>query len=269
MEKKRISTIALFIICLTGLSLLLYPSVSDYYNSFHQSRAIADYEHIMENLTAEDYSEAWEAAREYNESIRKSGGFIIASDEQRERYEELLNVSGTGMMGYIEIPSIRVSMPIYHGTEDAVLQFAAGHVEWSSLPVGGAGTHCLISAHRGLPSAKLFTNLDRLAEGDTFKLYILDAVLTYAVDKISVVEPDEVENARIYDGADLCTLVTCTPYGVNSHRLLVRGQRVATDENLHITAEAVQIEPLTVAPVISVPLILTFIIFILIRYRRR
>lgn len=263
--KKHLSTILLVIIFLTGLSLLLYPSVSDYYNSFHQTRAIADYEHVMESLSEEDYSLLWEAAIEYNRRGAQNGGFFHDSDE----YENLLDVSGTGMMGHIEIPSIRVSLPIYHNTEDSVLQFAVGHLNWSSLPVGGENTHCLLSGHRGLPSAKLFTNLDRLTEGDIFKLYILDSVLTYQVDQISVVEPDDADTLGIIPGGDFCTLITCTPYGINTQRLLVRGQRIATTENIHTSADAIQIEPLLVAPIAAVPVLLVLIIFVMIKYRRR
>ena len=267
--KKNLSTILLVIIFFTGLSLLLYPSVSDYYNSFHQTRAIADYENVMENLSEEDYNLLWEAAREYNQNAATNGGYIITSDEQQSWYESLLNTNGTGMMGHIEIPSIRVSLPIYHNTEDSVLQFAVGHLNWSSLPVGGESTHCLLSGHRGLPSAKLFTNLDRLTEGDIFKLYILDSVLTYQVDQINVVEPDDIGKLGIIDGGDFCTLITCTPYGVNTHRLLVRGQRIVTTENIHVAADAVQIEPLIVAPVVAAPLLLALILFVMIKYRKR
>lgn len=263
--KKNLSTIFLVIIFFTGLSLLLYPSVSDYYNSFHQTRAIADYENVMESLSGEDYSHLWEAAWEYNREGAQNGGFFNNSD----KYEALLNADGTGMMGHIEIPSIRVSLPIYHNTEDSVLQFAVGHLSRSSLPVGGESTHCLLSGHRGLPSAKLFTNLDRLTEGDIFKLYILDSVLTYQVDKIRVVEPDDVEGLGIIPGGDFCTLITCTPYGVNTHRLLVRGQRIATAENIHAAADAVQIEPLIVAPVAAAPVLLALMLFVMIRYRKR
>lgn len=269
MKKKNLSNILLIIIFILGLSLVLYPSVSNYYNSFHQTRAITEYEHIMDDMSEEDYTDIWNAAVDYNKSLKKSGGYIITSNEQHERYESVLDINGNGMMGYIEIPIIRVSLPIYHGTDDSVLQTAAGHVEWSSLPIGGEGTHCLISAHRGLPSAKLFTNLDRLVVGDTFKLYVLDEILTYRVDEINVVLPSEVDKLKIIDGADLCTLITCTPYGINTHRLLVRGQRIATVENIHLSADAVRIEPLIVAPIVAIPFILIFVLYIMLRYRKR
>ncbi len=265
--KKNLSNIVLILIFLAGLSLLLYPSISNYYNSFHQTRAIADYEHIMKDVSKEEYETMLKEAEEYNKNVQKSNGYIIKSEEQKQWYESLLNIDGTGMMGYIEIPSIRVSLPIYHNTDDAVLQFAVGHLNWSSLPVGGESTHSLLSGHRGLPSAKLFTNLDRLKEGEIFKLYILDTVLTYQVDKISVVEPGNVNKLSIIEGGDFCTLITCTPYGINTHRLLVRGQRITTTENIHAASDAMQIDTLIVAVFLACPMILILVLFTMIKYR--
>ncbi len=267
--KKNIVNIVLVIICIAGLSLLLYPSLSDYYNSLHQTRAIVDYENNLHNAAnSEEYVHMMEEAKAYNRDIPKRNGYIISSEEQEQLYEKLLSVSDLGMMGYIEIPSIRVSLPIYHYTTDSVLQSSVGHISWSSLPTGGESTHCLLSGHRGLPSAKLFTNLDRLGEGDIFKLYILDSVLTYQVDKISVIEPDDTTKLKIIEGGDFCTLITCTPYGINSHRLLVRGQRIATTESLHTSADAMVIEPLVVAPIISVPIFFALILYLIIRGKR-
>lgn len=265
--KKNLSNIVLILIFLAGLSLLLYPSISDYYNSLHQTKAIADYEHIMDNVNKEEYATMLKEAEEYNKNAQRGNGYIITSEEQKQRYESLLNVDGTGMMGYIEIPSIRVSLPIYHNTDDSVLQFAVGHLSWSSLPVGGESTHSLLSGHRGLPSAKLFTNLDRLKEGEIFKLYILDTVLTYQVDKISVVEPDDVNKLSIIDGGDFCTLITCTPYGINTHRLLVRGQRINTAENIHAASDAIQIDTLIVAVFLACPMIFILVLFTMIKHR--
>ena len=188
------------------------------------------------------------------------------SEEQKKQYEQLLNVSGDGIMGYIEIPSINCSLPIYHGTQESVLQIAVGHIEWSSLPVGGASSHCVVSGHRGLPSAKLFTNLDELSKGDTFMLRVLDEVLTYEVDQILIVEPQETGALQIEEGKDYCTLVTCTPYGINTHRLLVRGHRIDNIEEaktIRVTADAIQIEPLLVAPVVATPILLLLIILLL------
>lgn len=225
MRKKSntIINILLVLILLAGLSLLLYPSVSDYWNSFHQSRAIVQYAEQVSLLDEDQYEELWTSATDYNASLLERANSYILSDTQKEQYEELLNVSGIGVMGYIEIPSIDCSLPIYHGTEESVLQTAIGHLEWTSLPVGGESTHCVLSGHRGLPSAKLFTNLDKLVEGDVFMLRILDEVLTYEVDQILIVEPQETAELQIVEGQDYCTLVTCTPYGINTHRLLVRG----------------------------------------------
>lgn len=218
------------------------------------------------------YDEMWQAAVDYNASLleRENGYFL--TDEQQSQYDSLLDVSGTGIMGYIEIPSIGVSLPIYHGTSDAVLQIAVGHIDWTSLPVGGAGTHCVLSGHRGLPSAKLFTNLDQVVEGDTFSIRVLDEVLTYEVDRILIVEPEDVSALEIEPGKDLCTLVTCTPYGINSHRLLVRGHRIENPEqaaSIRVTSDAIQIEPLLVAPVLALPVLLVLLILLLLPGKKK
>ena len=264
--KNKLSTILLFMAFLAGLSLLLYPTVSDYWNSLHASEAVADYSTGVSQLTQTKYDGMWTAATAYNQSLRGRNGDFYLTDEQREEYVSLLDINGTGIMGYIEIPNINISLPIYHGTEDSVLQIAVGHLEWSSLPVGGAGTHCVLSGHRGLPSAKLFTNLDQLVEGDTFVLRVLDEVLTYQVDKILIVEPNETDALKAEEGQDLCTLVTCTPYGVNSHRLLVRGHRIenqAQAETIRVTSDAIQIEPLIVAPAVALPVLLVLLIVLM------
>lgn len=269
--KKKVNnfiTIILVLIMLAGLSLLLYPTVSDWWNSYHQTKAIATYAADVANLSQEDYERIWNAAKEYNASLSERNSDYTLTDRQKQQYEELLDVSGTGVMGYIEIPSINCSLPIYHGTQESVLQIAVGHLEWSSLPVGGASTHCVVSGHRGLPSAKLFTNLDQLTEGDIFMLRVLDEVLTYEVDQILIVEPQETESLRIEEGKDYCTLVTCTPYGINTHRLLVRGHRIENlDESIRVTADAIQIDPLLVAPIIAIPMIL-ILVFVFIKPRR-
>lgn len=270
--KKHLSTILLVIIFFIGLSLLLYPTVSDYWNSFHQSRAIASYTEQVADMDDDTYEKIWAAAQEYNRSLHSQGTGYTLSDEERAAYEALLDVGDNGVMGYIEIPSIGVSLPIYHGTDEGVLQIAVGHLEWTSLPVGGESTHCVISGHRGLPSAKLFTDLDQLVEGDIFIFRVLDEVLTYEVDQIRIVEPDHTEDLLIEEGKDLCTLVTCTPYGVNSHRLLVRGHRIENQEeaqNVRVTADALQIEPIIVAPLVAVPMLLILLIVLLVTTRRR
>ena len=268
--RKHLSTIVLVILLLIGLSLLLYPTVSDYWNSFHQTRAIATYAENVAALDNASYDAIWDAARQYNRNLCSRSNSFLLSEEQKAEYESLLDISGQGVMGYIEIPEIDVSLPIYHGTEDPVLQVAIGHLEWSSLPVGGESTHCVLSGHRGLPSAKLFTNLDKLREGDIFLLRILDEVLTYEVDQILIVEPQEVGALQIVEGQDYCTLVTCTPYGINTHRLLVRGHRIDNVEEaktVRVTADAVQIEPLLVAPIVATPILLLLLILLLLPKR--
>ena len=266
---NNLTTVILIVVLIVGLSLLLYPSVSDYWNSFHSSKAISNYADTVANMNEDQYEEMWSAAQAYNQALVGRSTSFALSDEQKEEYKKLLDVSGTGIMGCIEIPELGVTLPIYHGTEESVLQVAAGHVEWSSLPVGGAGSHCVISGHRGLPSAKLFTDLDKLQEGDTFMLRGLDEVLTYEVDKISIVEPSQVSDLQIVEGKDLCTLVTCTPYGINTHRLLVRGHRIENArEAVHVTADALQIEPLLIAPVVAAPLLLFLLVLLLLPKRQ-
>ena len=267
-KKGNFLNILLVLVFLVGLSLLLYPSVSDYWNSFHQTRAIATYSEEVTNLENEQYDELWAAAQQYNRSLTERGNAYVLSEEQKEAYEELLDVSGLGVMGYIEIPEIDVSLPVYHGTEESVLQIAVGHLDWSSLPVGGESTHCVLSGHRGLPSAKLFTNLDKLTEGDIFLLRVLDEVLTYEVDQTLIVEPQDTASLQIEEGKDYCTLVTCTPYSVNTHRLLVRGHRIENQANatsIRVTADAMQIEPVIVAPIVAAPLLLCLMLWVLLR----
>ena len=224
MKSKKLTTLLIALFFLTGISLMLYPAVSDAWNSLHQSRAIETYSERVAELDDFDYERFWADAEEYNRRlIGKEAD--EGAETLHEQYEALLNVSGNGMMGYVEIPSIHTALPIYHGTDEAVLQIAVGHLEGSSLPVGGEGTHCVLSSHRGLPSARLFTDLDKLEEGEVFLLHVLGETLAYKVDQILVVEPDETEALSIEEDRDYCTLLTCTPYGVNSHRLLVRGCR--------------------------------------------
>lgn len=271
--KKHLSTIVLVLIFLIGLSLLLYPTVSDYWNSLHQSRVIADYTRQVADLDHDTYDQIWEEAREYNRLLPDKVNRYHLTEEEKEEYKKLLSLSSGGVMGYIEIPRIKCHLPIYHGTDEGVLQVAIGHIEGTSLPTGGEGTHCVLSGHRGLPSAKLFSELDKMAEGDTFILRILDEVLTYEVDQILVVEPDEMEPLEIEEGKDYCTLVTCTPYGVNTHRLLVRGHRIENQEEekpVHTVTEAVQEETAAVAaPLVIAPILLLLLIIILIATRRR
>ena len=264
--KKHLSTILLVLALLVGAALLLYPTASDYWNSFHQSQAIATYAEEVAGLTTVDYEKVWLSAVAYNERMSAAGNPFILSEEQWEEYLKELNVSGSGIMGYIEIPKIECSLPIYHGTDESVLQIAIGHIEGTSLPVGGAGTHCALSGHRGLPSAKLFTHLDQLSEGDVFMLRVLNETLTYEVDQIHIVLPQEVDDLAVVPGRDFCTLVTCTPYGINSHRLLVRGKRIENSEAataIRITSDAIRIDPILVAPVAAVPMLLILTIYLI------
>ena len=270
--RKHGTTIILLLILFIGLSLMLYPTFSNWWNSMHQTRAIAAYSEQVAQLDTVSYDQLWEDARAYNRSLLGRENTFLLSDEQKAEYDRLLDVSGLGIMGYIEIPSIQVTLPIYHGTDGAVLQIAVGHLEWTSLPVGGESTHCVLSGHRGLPSARLFTDLDKLTVGDRFLFRVLDEVLTYEVDQILIVEPYDTAALRIEPGKDLCTLVTCTPYGINTHRLLVRGHRVENEreaQTVRVSSDAIQIEPYLVATVVAVPILLVLLIVLLIPKRRK
>ncbi len=261
--KNKLINIFLILALVAGLSLLLYPTVSDYWNSLHASQAVASYDQAVKSMDEGKYDELLQRAGQYNRDLFLRGSLFALTDEEREDYNSQLDIDGSGVMGYIEIPTIKVSLPIYHGTSDDVLQVAVGHLEWSSLPVGGESTHCVLSGHRGLPSAKLFTNLDQLAEGDLFVIRTLDEVLTYEVDRILIVLPSELQALAAEEGKDLCTLVTCTPYGVNSHRMLVRGHRVDNQsEAVRLTADAIRVDPLLVAPIAAIPLLLALLLLL-------
>ena len=259
-DHSGISSRVLLLLMVIGIALLIYPSLSDYWNSFHQSRAIRTYAERVARVDSGEYEKMIRDARRYNLVLAANGIQWEMGEEQLKEYHSLLNFDGTGVMGYIDVPKIRVKLPIYHGTEEGVLQTSIGHLAETSLPVGGEGSHCTLSGHRGLPSAKLFSDLDKLVEGDTFTLSILNESYTYEVDQIRVVEPKDLSLLQIEPGQDLCTLVTCTPYGVNTHRLLVRGHRI---ENIHGNAEVVDdallLEPAFVAPFIMLPLIMVLL----------
>lgn len=272
LKKSTVSTIILILIFLTGLSLLLYPTVSDYWNSKHQSRAITSYNQQVADIDNDTYEILWQEAQAYNQTLSNGSGRFILTEEEVEKYESMLSVSGTNVIGYIEIPTIDCNLPIYHGTDDEVLERGVGHIEGSSLPVGGSGTHCVLSGHRGLPSAKLFTNLDQLTEGDIFILSVLDETLTYEVDQILIVDPYDLNALKLDPEQDYCTLITCTPYGVNSHRLLVRGHRVENQKeikNVRVAADAMQIEPTTVAPLVAVPILLLLLMIMMVGSRKK
>lgn len=228
-KKNQWINIIIVVILLVGLSLLLYPTFSELWNSTRQSMAITEYAEQVSEMDEETCEKLWKSAQEYNERLRKQGGYSFTEEEKKD-YESQLDINGNGIMGYIDIPKIDCFLPIYHGTEESVLQVAVGHLEWSTLPVGGEGTHCVLSGHRGLPRAKLFTNLDKMEEGDCFILTVLNQKLAYEVDQIEVVLPEEVDDLSIIEGKDYVTLVTCTPYGINTHRLLIRGHRVPYTE---------------------------------------
>ena len=270
--KKHLSTILLFAVLLIGLSLLLYPSFSDWWNSFHQSQAVTTYVEQVASIDDSEYDAIWNEAWEYNQSLLERPNHYLLNDEQTAHYQRLLNIGGNGIMGYIEVPKIGVTLPIYHGTDESVLQVAIGHLEWTSLPVGGESSHCVVSGHRGLPSAKLFTDLDKMEIGDIFLLYVLDEVLTYEVDQIRIVEPHETQELLITEGQDLCTLFTCTPYGINSHRILVRGHRIETVKEakiLRVTADAMLIDPIFIAPVVAAPILLVLLIALFIPKKKK
>lgn len=272
MKKNRIATIVLTLIFLVGLSLLLYPTISDFWNSFHQSRAIVQYASQVEELDLKNYEEIWSTAVQYNQSLLTRRDRFSMTEEEKTEYESLLNISDTGIMGYIEIPEIDCSLPIYHGTDESALQIAIGHLEGSSLPTGGKGTHCVLSGHRGLPSAKLFSDLDEMKEGDLFYLRVLDETLTYEVDQILTVDPYDLNALEIDPDQDYCTLVTCTPYGINTHRLLVRGHRVETPDesaDVRVGADALQIDSTFLVPLAAIPLLLLLFLGLLVENRKR
>lgn len=269
-KKGSISTIILVAVLLAGLSVMLYPTVSDWWNSRHASQAIANYVEAVADMDEDVKKEMLEAARRYNASLSTGVHFKLEDAEYAE-YEALLDLTGTGIMGYIQIPSINVNLPIYHGTEESVLQVAVGHIAGSSLPVGGEGSHCVLSGHRGLPTARLFTDLDDLAEGDTFMISVLDEIVTYEVDQIRIVLPEEVDELAIVAGKDYCTLVTCTPYGVNTHRMLVRGHRIETldDTVIVVAAEAQKIPNYYVIPAVGIPLLFVTLVIMLVLSGRK
>lgn len=252
-KKRSLSSILMGIALAVGTMLLVYPKASDYWNSFTQSRSIMGYAEQVAQISAAEYAKFISEAEEYNAKLAENGNEWHMTQGQKKVYESRLTFDSTGVMGYIDIPKISIKLPIYHGTSDAVLQTSIGHLAESSLPVGGKGSHCVLSGHRGLPSAKLFSDLDKMVQGDTFTLSVLNETYTYQVDQIRVVEPTDLRELTIRPDMDLCTLVTCTPYGVNSHRLLVRGHRVKNaNGDAKVVADALQIQPVHVAPFIMI-----------------
>jgi len=250
-----------------GVCGLLYPSVSQYWNSKTQTRAVENYQEILNSLEQEDYEVFFQEADRYNVELSELKNPLL-NYRQLDGYNEILNINGNGIMGYVSIPKLGVEIPIYHGISAEVLNVACGHLEGTSLPVGGENTHCVLSAHRGLPHAKLFTDLDKLEVGDTFTLTVLNRTLTYQVDQIKVVRPDEIDDVQLVAGKDLCTLLTCTPYGINSHRLLVRGTRIENAAPvLYVTSNAYRIDSLVATPVVAAPILLILLIVLMVKYR--
>ncbi len=270
-RKKKgpsISTIILVLILVAGVGIFLYPSVSDWWNSMHATRAIAGYVDAVADMSGQEKEDMINAARAYNEKLPNGVNFNLTDGEYAE-YESLLDITGTGIMGYVQITAIGVNLPVYHSVDEGVLQIAVGHIPGSSLPVGGDRTHSVLSGHRGLPSAKLFSDLDQMVEGDTFTLNIMDQTITYMVDQIRIVLPEETDELAITDGKDYCTLVTCTPYGINTHRMLVRGKRIDNIiGEVVVVSEAVRIPNYIVAPAICIPLLFIILLIMLIYYRR-
>ena len=267
--KKHKTVIFLTLGFLIGVCILLYPAFSDYWNSKTQSHAITNYESVLENLKPEDYTAIFENASAYNQSLYETN-YPLLDYKQVPGYYDTLRITDNDMIGYLKIDRIGVELPVNHGTSEKVLSKGVGHLEGSSLPVGGENTHCVLSAHRGLPSSKLFTDLDRVEIGDTFQIVVLDRVLTYQVDFIKVIEPTDISELEIIEGGDYCTLFTCTPYGINTHRLLVRGIRIETIREkpiIYISNEAFRIEPLLVTPAVAAPMLFVLLIHLLVKYR--
>ncbi len=264
------TTVVAVVVLVTGLGIIAYPTVSDWWNSYHQSRAIATYVAAVENTDPEKLEAMRQEAREYNQRLLKDGNRFTMTEAEKAEYKKLLDLTGNGVMGYVQINAINVDYPIYHGMDDTVLQIAVGHLEGTSLPVGGPDCHTAISGHRGLPSARLFTDLDRLVEGDTFTITVLDETMFYEVDQIRIVEPSDLSNLEIIPGGDYATLITCTPYGINTHRMLVRGHRI--DDILDsqaVTAGAIQIPRYIAIAAVGVPMLFVFLIGMLVYYRTR
>ena len=270
--KKHFSTILLVSIFFIGLSVMLYPTLANYVNSKHQSRAIAEYVAALANTGPAQFDAELEEARAYNQAIRSDPARFAPDEAELEAFHHMLGANNTAI-GYIEIPAIRVDLPLYLGTEESVLQAGAGVMPGSSLPIGGESTHTVLTGHRGLPSSRLFTDLDQLAPGDTFVLFVLNEVLTYEVDQIRIVLPEELDDLAIEEGKDYCTLVTCTPYGINTHRMLVRGHRIDNIEadtvSARVTADAIQVDTLLVTPVVAAPMLLVLLVLLMTRGGRK
>ncbi len=265
--RKHLTTVLIIVMFIVGLSVLLYPAISNYINQKNASNVISEYNDKLENTSSDRIDSMFAQAQDYNKRLGETSSAFY-NPELVKGYDTTLDITGTGIMGYIDIDRIGVELPIYHTVDDSVLSAGAGHLEGTSLPIGGASTHCVLSGHRGLPSAKLFTDLDELEVGDEFTITVLDQKLTYRIDRIKTVKPSETEDLQIESGKDYCTLMTCTPYGINSHRLLLRGVRVETAEEkpgIFVKNEAFRIDPLVVTPIVAVPMLVAALVFVLVR----
>ena len=266
MKRDKIGILLVFMLFI-GVCGLLYPTVSQYWNTKTQTRAVENYRDILDSLKPEDYDAFFQEAEEYNNKLSQLSSPLVNYPEL-SGYNNILNIGGNGIMGYINIPKLSVEIPLYHGVSAEVLNIACGHLEGTSLPIGGENTHCVLSAHRGLPHAKLFTELDKMELGDTFLITVLNRTITYQVDQIKIVRPEEIDDIQIVDDEDLCTLLTCTPYGINSHRLLVRGTRIENaPPALYVTSNAYRIDSLVATPVVAAPILLILLIVLMVKYR--
>lgn len=268
MKKSKVG-ILLVLILFAGVCIMLYPAISQYWNSKTQSRIVENYENVISSLSEEDFTKYFEEATAYNKALFELDDPLY-DYKKISGYNNILNVSNVGIMGYITIEKLGVELPVYHGTSSDVLNIACGHLEGTSLPVGGQNSHCVLSAHRGLPRAKLFTDLDKMECGDTFTITVLNKTITYQVDQIKIVNPDEVRNLTIEEGQDRCTLLTCTPYGVNTHRLLVRGTRIENAKPMiYVTSDAYKIDSIVATPIVAAPILLILLIYLLVKYRHK
>ena len=273
--KKKISAILFGLLFLVGFGILVYPTVSNQWNTYRQSQLISNYQSVVQDMTPEDFTQEWEKAEAFNATITQNNLYSdvfgeSTTDLQSTEYWKVLNEAGDGIMGYLSIPKINIKLAIYHGTADDVLQTGVGHLNGTKLPIGGESTHCVVAAHRGLPSAKLFTDIDQLRNGDKFYIHVLDQILAYEVDQILIVEPAQLESLNIVDGEDYCTLLTCTPYGINTHRLLVRGHRIENEQgSIVVQREAIKIPAYIAAPAIAIPILFILLLVLMFTYRRK
>lgn len=263
---RKIPKIILFITFIAGIIMLLYPLVTQYWNSKVQSQIVKNYKKNLEKMEVEDYTNIFNDASAYNARLLELD-YPFIEYKKLLNYKDLVNINNDGMIGYIKIDKLNIELPIYHGTSSSILNVAVGHLEGTSLPIGGNNTHSVLAAHRGLPNKELFTNITKLEIGDSFTITVLDRIITYQVDNIVIVEPNDISKLQVIEGKDYVTLLTCTPYGLNYHRLLVRGTRIETQEekNIIITSEAYQIDKEIVTFIMTIPIIIVLIIYVILK----